>query len=276
MEYKIKTVAEFAEALGQFSLDKGDVRFFRGHDNKSYRMVPGVYRDDSLIKNENNLVRECVIRCPEQFPGTLPFFEVLVKLQHYGLPTRLLDLTTNALAALFFACQGAVETLGEVIVLDIPKKEVKYYDSDTVAVISNVARRGTLFNLDKLPKEVAQFNKESVVQRLLHHVRAHQPAFRPVIKPSDLRRVVAVRAKLDNARIIRQEGAFLLYGMDGPKTVCPKIPSEWIVCGNRDKIVISDKATLRKELKSFGISDQTLFPELASQTKAVVDMYRES
>ncbi len=274
MEYKINTVAEFANALGQFPLSKSDVRLFRGHDNKSYRMVPGVYREPILVKNENNLIRECVIRCPDQFPAALPFFEVLVKLQHYGLPTRLLDLTANALAALFFACQGKPDILGEVIVLDISKKELKYYDSDTVSVISNIARRGTLFDLDKLPKNVAQFNKQSVVQRLLHHIRAHQPAFRAIIKPSDLRRVLAVRAKLDNARIVRQEGAFLLYGIDGPKTVCPKIPSEWIVCGKKHRIIVSDKVALRKELKSFGVSDQSLFPELASQTKAVVDMYR--
>ncbi len=63
-------------------------------------------------------------------------------MQHYSLPTRLLDLTANPLMALYFACGEDTSSAegGEVLVLRIPKRQVKYFDSDTVSVIANLSR----------------------------------------------------------------------------------------------------------------------------------------
>ena len=50
------------------------------------------------------------------YSSTLPIgdFECLAYAQHYGLPTRLLDWTANALASLFFACEGRFDVDGAV------------------------------------------------------------------------------------------------------------------------------------------------------------------
>lgn len=272
----VTTIAEFATAIADLPLKKGCVRFFRGHsDYQKHRLVPSIYRKRCLIDNEENLVREAILRSPEQLPSSLSFFETLVRLQHYGLPTRLLDLTTNALVALYFACRHKEKTQGEVIVFDIPKEHVKYYDSDTVSVISNIARRDLGFDLASLPMDRDGFNKDDEhVGRLLHDIKADKPAFRHIIEPSDLKRVIAVRAKLDNARIARQEGAFLLFGINGKKNECAQIPEKWIVCGNAtQRIVFSNKHKLKRELLSFGVSEHSLFPELESQTQAIVSQF---
>ena len=271
----IKNISEFAAALAEIPLAPGKTRFFRGHsDYKKYKVEPSIFRKDYLIANEENLIHEAIIRCPSELPSSLSMFEVLVRLQHYSLPTRLLDLTSNALVALYFACRHKEKTEGEVLVFDIPNEQVKYYESDTVSIISNIAKRDKNFDLTKLPADKEAFNSNEEIGRLLHDIRRDKPAFRPIIDAADLRRVIAVRTRLDNARIAKQEGAFLLFGTGNNKLEPAKIPDEWLVCGTVDRrIVFSNKHTLKKELASFGVSEQSLFPELDSQAPAIVSKF---
>ena len=272
----VTTVSEFAAELAQIPIRPGCTRFFRGHsDYKKFKLEPSIFRRDYLIENEEALVQETTIRCPSELPSSLSLIEVLVRLQHYSLPTRLLDLTSNSLVALYFACRHKEKTEGEVLVFDIPNEEVKYHESDTVSVIANIAKREKSFDLAALPAEIEPFNAHPEIGRLLHDIKRDKPAFRPIIEPSDLRRVVAVRTRLDNARIAKQEGAFLLFGMDGTKVKPAKLPNDWLVCGNPSRrIIFSNKHRLKRELLSFGVSEQTLFPELDTQAKAVVEKFQ--
>jgi len=273
---RVTSVAEFVKELAALRLRDDCMRFFRGHaDFRRYRIRPSIYRHRSLLSNESSLIQEAIIRCPADFPDSCTFFEKLVKLQHYDLPTRLLDVTSNALAALYFACREKERTTGEVIVFDIPKDQVKYYNSDTVALIANVARRPYSFDLDDLPLRRDDFNKQPEIGRLLHDIKEDKPAFRPLIEKKDLTRVICVRAKLDNPRIARQDGAFLLFGIRDKKSRCALVPKDWIVCGNDTKrIIFSNKHRIKKELEQFGISEQTLFPELDYQTKSIVQRFK--
>jgi hypothetical protein len=278
MDIRVTDVGQFLGALTKLSLHKGCIRFFRGHaDFEKYRLRPSIYRYRRLISHENDLISEAIIRCPADIPDSFTFFEKLVKLQHYGLPTRLLDVTSNALAALYFACREKERTRGEILVFDIPQSEVKYYNSDTVAVIANVARRPYDFDVNSLPLRREDFNKAFEIGRLLYDIREDKPAFRPIIRSKDLQRVICVRAKLDNVRIARQDGAFLLFGIRDKKSRCAKIPDDWIICGNESKrIILSNKRRIKRELEQLGVSEQTLFPELDYQTRSIVQRFKGS
>ena len=121
------------------------------------------------------------------------------------------------------------------------------------------------------------FNKQPEIISLLHDIQTDKPSFRPVIEPSDLQRVICVRAKLNNARISRQQGCFLLFGISGAKSPPAAIPNKWQrLASNRQKILVKaeNKAAIIQELQSFGISKRTLFPELEAQATEIMDSYK--
>ena len=121
------------------------------------------------------------------------------------------------------------------------------------------------------------FNKQSEIISLLHDIQTDKPSFRPVIDYKDLQRVLCVRAKLNNARISRQQGCFLLFGIGDSKTEPAAIPDEWQrLASNSQKILVKaeNKSAIMQELQSFGISKRTLFPELEAQATEIMNHYK--
>ena len=335
----ISDLSKILQTLGE--PEKGHTRFFRGHGDEGWQMLPSIYRAKHLIENEDKIIKDALTYCPDDFLPSDTLFEKLVKLQHYGYSTRLLDLTANALVALYFSAwnKGHHDKNGELIILDIPNEEIKYGDSDTVAILSAISLRNSLFNIskaienansDRILKEheykkekeeeykekitheieyeykrgkrayryweysptastirkykkiegkkafLLSFNNNADIISLLHDIQTDKPSFRPVIDYKDFQRVLCVRAKLNNARISRQQGCFLLFGIGGSKTVPAAIPNEWqrfALNGQKILVKADRKDVIKKELESFGISKRTLFPELEAQATEIMKQY---
>lgn len=328
--HEINSVSDLSQILQTLGEPKeGHTRFFRGHGDEGWQMLPSIYRETYLIENEDKIIKDALTYCPDDFAPSDTLFEKLVKLQHYGYSTRLLDLTTNALVALYFALGDKKD--GEIIILDIPNEQVKYWDSDTVAILSAISLQTTNFsildfikNKEYLQDEAIKnymiqrinnaikinstesnlerskhfhdsikfinekgvyiknyildiFNREPYAISLLHDIQTDKPSFRPVINSDDLQRVLCVRAKLNNARISRQQGCFLLFGINDDKLKPAVIPDEWQrFASNSQKILVKaeNKAAIMQELKSFGISKRTLFPELEAQATEIMNLYK--
>lgn len=246
------------------------VLFFRGHKDESFKLKPAIYRAPEWIRNEDVMFKELVLRCPGDLPDNDSTFQTLVKMQHYSLPTRLLDITTNPLIALYFASEAATHkpegkrakaVEGEVVVFVVPKSEIKYYDSDKVSVVANISRRPARF---VLPPDGDAFNEQGEIKLLLHEIKKEKPYFEPAIQRDHLESVVCVKSKLDNPRIIRQDGAFFLFGIKGDKLNCAEIPECYLAAASRQRVIVKagDKSKIRKQLEAFGITKATIYPEI--------------
>ena len=279
---KIRSIRSFIEAIDILNLDEDSEYsyFFRGHSNHHlFKLEPSIYRKQRWIDNEHRMFREIIIKCPVDFSKAESTFEKLVKMQHYSLPTRLLDITENPLVALFFSCLNDKEEDGEVIVFRVPKRDIKYYDSDTVSVVSNLSKRPECFDISNIiNKDEDEFNSSKEIKYLLHEIKEEKPYFEPNIVAKHINSVVCVKPKLDNPRIIRQDGAFFLFGIDNAKSKRASIPEEYRVTDNELKLIVNknDKKKILKELTSLGISDAKMFPEIDSVSNHLKSNFKMS
>jgi len=277
IDKKIGSIRTFLNILDDIKFSKDYIYFYRGHSDYTFKLEPSIYRNNGLIDNEDKIFREIILRCPDDFQDSTVTFQKLVKMQHYSLPTRLLDITENSLTALFFACQDS-NTDGEVIIFKIHKNDIKYFDSDTVSILSNVSKLSSSFKIEQNESnDITEFNKQDNIKLLLHEIQQEKHFFSPVINPIHLQSVLCVKPKLDNQRIIRQEGAFFLFGIENIKESCANFPIEKIYYPNSSRLIInsSKKEIILKQLKRLGINNSSIFPEIDNIAKDIKETYEE-
>lgn len=69
---------------------------------------------------------------------------------------------------------------------------------------------------------------------------------------------------MENPRIIRQDGAFFLFGVEGTKQVSASVPQGYIASKGPHRIIVkgADKQRIRTQLESLGISKGSVYPEI--------------
>lgn len=205
------------------------VFYFRGEneDHQEKALTPSIYRD-GLIYSEEKIYREVSRYNNIDFSEDVTTFDKLCRIQHYSAPTRLIDLSDDPLTALWFAINKQCNN-GVVYLIKIKKSKIKYSDSDTVTVISNLAKID-LFNeqsekskqkiandvkfIINSNKSIDEFNSLQSIKFLIHEIRNDVNHFEPIIDPKHISSIQCVKPKLTNSRLKNQKGAFLLFGLN--------------------------------------------------------------
>lgn len=250
LEEEFSSTAEFLQSLSRLSGLIGDEAvWFRGHSRSAYRLLPSLARDAKALERESLLSKRFKQNAyPFRQSPPQSEWEWLFLMQHFGIPTRLLDWTESPLVALYFAV----------------------HDSD----FSHDASDGCLWAL--LP---AKYNYE--VPRLRPTVSVDIPCFgvdkvlddyRPdqmILEAMSSKLPAAAIAHRQNERIMAQLGVFTIMHRD--MTPIEEIAPQFLA---RLTIPAAAKTQLRNELRALRVTQMTLFPELTSVAAITKDLLK--
>lgn len=257
--------------------------YFRGQKTDFWKVMPSIFRDD-FLSVEHTLMQMPLLKAPHEFISINNDFEIMTKYQHYGMCTRLLDLTTNPLVALYFAC----EKYGDVCYVEVDGKEEKIpqeangviFFNKQYAVSANELKIKIISALSQI--ELSKDNTlESILKQLVKkHViskddeekwksEEYYKDFIDIIQNNYI-----VTPPYSNERLSRQCGMFLLAGCFN-FIYTESIVNSYIEKGYKDLrdefdetfyyVPGEKKKAILDELDTYNINEATLFPELEHQ-----------
>jgi len=288
---EISSVDEYMREISRLNEQKNDHNaqlFFRGQSVDYWEVKPSIFRNN-MLSVEHYLMLEPLRQVPNEFVNLGDSFEIMEKYQHYGMCTRLLDITTNPLVALYFACEryreeeyinpesGEKEYMSPqgIVYFKEESMPLKYNDLD-VKIISKLAS----YNLNDyctLKQIIHQLSEDDIISSELVKRWSDEKGVLEFIHICQ--EVCTVLPIMNNDRLIRQSGAFLLPGKFNVINKEEKLQDAVVIKAESnlreefDKtfFYVSDdnKEKIRKELEHCNISEANLFPELEYQLRYI-------
>lgn len=263
---KITTLRQFSSFVEkQLQVSKDFTLWFRGAGKSTYTLTPSIHRHSKIDSADR--VIELETQIIDRFnQRSVPFlhkplnrnddWELIFFMQHYRIPTRLLDWTENPFIALYFALTSAH--------YDIINKKKEYKHDVSVWVLDPVS-----WNRESLKDFSYSGGILSVQDNFVDSYKPRTPFINIREKP------VAIFGTHNSPRIVSQRGVFTVFG----KKICPmettyieeNFPQDSLIKLNfpKDKI-----GSLLNSLTSLGITDSVVYPDLEGLSKEIMRFYK--
>jgi hypothetical protein len=254
-EVQIRSLTDFTSTIEKLLAASANKRlWFRGCTERTHTLRPSLFRHPALTSAAQlfNLEGDLITRVKERsIPFRTPLnqtfdaLEFLFFMQHYGIPTRLLDWTENPFVALYFA-----------IVL----KQASRYDADKPIFDTDAV----VWSLDPVAWNRGALHNYAFTGGILTPNHQLLKGYRPD-EPIHLMNQdpVATYAVYNSTRIVAQRGVFILFGqgleaMESRYTTLPDCDGAVV------KLIVPSDAVgaLASTLLSTGITESVIFPDL--------------
>jgi hypothetical protein len=206
--------------------------WYRGQAELEWNLSPGIFRVDGIPSENSFLTRfkQSAAMLIDRHPKDS--FDWMFLMQHYGVPTRLLDWTESPLTALYFVVANKLRQGVDGALWSLKPAEL-----NRIAGVND--------------DEILSFDDSELASYSLETVRQN-----PRNKLSPL----ATIATRNNPRIQAQLGVFTIHHLDHRPIESFCVKNEIV----KYRIPSEKKEQIRNELTLLGISKFTLFPELSS------------
>lgn len=245
---EIKSIAELINAIDILVKETGGTKWwFRGHSSTTWDLLPSVKRNYTK-EQEQYFTNEFYVRAKSRYkncPSKDDHAAWLALMQHYGLPTRLLDWSGSPLVAAFFASE-----------LCQPNSENQIYEDACIWALAP----GVL-------------NSAQGFETLLYPLDANslQSLIIPARKGADTTDQVAAAWAVEfDVRMQMQQGAFTIHASDTPLNKisgCEKWLRKYI-------IPTAFLKQMEWELTLLGIRRGNLFPDLENLSLELRRLHR--
>ena len=240
-ENQVNSVKDYLDYLKRYTkYGASENLYFRGQLSKFIDMKPSVARKNEYLKNEAKLYKE-------NRNANKSIIQNLARMQHDGVPTRLLDFTTDPLVALFFATQESLREDSSIYIfirpnIDANSLEIKFSSFIATQQNRNLSTIVNKFN-DDFHESLSLTRAKEIISKGLF------------IQPNTV-------VDEENKRMLKQKGTFAIPGNEiKDDKIVEIIPFE--NDGSYEEVVIPFECheEIRKELEDRGYTRENLLGE---------------